>query len=245
LALLYPGPNTPNFSMLYWRVLVIRQTKRDSYYRFMKINRIATMAALAAGLFTMSASASTLALVGPDQTRGSFITFQHNSADVSGFAGVLNFTIDGGADLFSFFCVDITTPAYYTPYEAVALPPASTINHGAQVAWLFTHFASSVNSVVTGTALQLAIWDVIYDGGDGLANGSLRGVGYLPNDILAQAASYISASAGMSASDAVIWQSVLGATDRQMQIGQVPEPSSLAMMATGLGLAVIGLRRKK
>jgi PEP-CTERM motif len=98
--------------------------------------------------------------------------------------------------------------------------------------------------VVTGAALQLALWDVVHDGGDGLDMGLMRSTASIPNDILTQAAAYITASAGQSSSNAVVWESVLGKTEGQQMIGQVPEPGTIGLLASGLALLGWKARRR-
>ena len=209
----------------------------------MNRNRIALLAALVTSLFTSSASASTLNLIQPNTSRGSYLTFNYNGVDETAFAGALSFSIDGSATLTDMFCVDITTFSYLnSPYEATALPP-TILNNGDRAAWLFLNFDSSANTVVTGTALQLALWDVVHDGGNGLSTGIFKGTASISSEIINQAESYITASLGQSASAAVVYESVLGKNDRQLQIGHVPEPSSILLLASGL--AFVGWKAKR
>ena len=206
-------------------------------------NRIAVLAAAAAGLFATQAKATTLSLVGPDTNRGSFVTFNFNGADKTAFAGALEYSVDGGA-IIETFCVDLNTLAVLNmPYQAVALPP-SILSNGGQVAFVYSSFNGSANDLTTGTALQLAIWDTLYDGGDGLMSGAFQAGASISSSILAQAATYITAGIGHTSADAVVWQSVLGVNDKQMQIGQVPEPGTYALLGTGLVLAGIRFRRR-
>jgi PEP-CTERM motif len=209
----------------------------------MNSKRIAILAAVVASFITNVASASTLNLIQPDTSRGTYLTMNFNGSDKSGFAGALAFSIDHSSSLIDFFCVDITTSAYLnSEYQATTLPPSS-ISNGDRVAWLFNAFNSTANTVVTGAALQLAIWDIVQDGGDGLSAGSLKSTASIPADILAQAASYITASEHYTpGSAALIYQSILGKEDRQGMIGQVPEPGTVLMLTSGLLL--VGLVRR-
>jgi hypothetical protein len=212
----------------------------------MNTNRIAILATLAATLLANVATASTLNLIAPNTSRGTYLTMNYNGSDVSGFAGAIATSIDGSAILYDMFCVDITTHSFLNnPYEAVGLPPATAINNGGRAAWLFDTFNSAAQTVTTGAALQLALWDVIEDNGDGFATGLFRSTASIPNDILVQAAAYITASAGHTSTNATVWQSVLGKGDRQEMMGQVPEPSTIGLLASGLALIGWKARRKQ
>jgi len=211
----------------------------------MNRNRIAIVAALAVSLFSSVASATTLNLVQPNTSRGSFVTFNFNGSDETGFAGPLSFSINGSSTLYDFFCVDLTTMAIQnSPYEAMTLP-VTVINNGERVAWMFLNLGPAAQSVLTGTALQLAIWDVVHDGGNGLSAGVFQATASISSAIIAQAESYISASVGQQATGAAIYESVLGPNDRQLQIGQVPEPGTFVLLVSGLVLAGFGARRKR
>ena len=211
----------------------------------MNTKTIAVWAALAMSMWTGTASATTLNLVQANTNRGTYLTISYNSVERTSFTGALSFSIDGSVSLVDMFCVDLTARAYLnSPYEAVALPP-TTLSNGARAAWLFDTFNTSAQSVATGAALQLALWDVVHDGGDGLNLGLLRSTAAIPNDILTQAAVYLNASNGQGSASAVVWESVLGKADRQRMIGQVPEPSTIGLLASGLALLAWKARRKQ
>ena len=215
----------------------------------MNTNRIAVMAALAVSMmtgFSSAARATTLNLVQPNSNRGSWVTINVNGVNEGGFAGALSYSVDGSSSLVDMICVDVTTAAYLnSPYQVVTLPPAA-IDNGERAAWLFLNFNSSAQDVVTGTALQLALWDVVHDGGNGLGAGFFQASSsFISNAILAQAESYITASVGHSASAAVIYESANGRSDRQLQIGEAPEPGTIALLASGLVFVGWKARRKK
>ena len=209
----------------------------------MNTKRMAVWTALAVSMMTGTATATTLNVVQANTNRGTYLTMSYNNVDRTGFAGAVSFSIDGSVSLIDMFCVDITTQAYLNnPYQAVALPPAA-ISNGGRAAWLFETYNAAAQTVVTGAALQLALWDVVHDGGDGLDMGLLRSTASIPNDILTQAAAYITASAGKSSANAVVWESVLGKADRQQMITQTPEPGTIGLLASGL--ALLGWKAKR
>ena len=100
-----------------------------------------------------------------------------------------------------------------------------------------------------GAALQLAIWDIVHDNGDGFNAGRIRqsGDALNPTDaiVLAQANNFLASSLGRPLQGGIVYVNVLGPTSMQRLISDsVPEPSSYGLMLTGC--AAIGwLRRKR
>ena len=113
-----------------------------------------------------------------------------------------------------------------------------------------------INAAPVGTqqrnlaaALQMAIWDIIQDGGDGFTAGRIRRStsASRPTDsiILSLANSFITQSNGQSYTNALVLSNVnVNAYTQRLIVDQgVPEPSTWALALTGLLWA--GIRRAK
>ena len=108
--------------------------------------------------FTLTASASTIAVTGLDSwTR---VQFKLGNTTYDEYAGEIKITIDGMAS--SAYCVDLFHTTYVPsgPYENVTLTGLNMITNGAQVAWLMDQYCGG--TPIQNAALQLAIWGVEY-----------------------------------------------------------------------------------
>ena len=168
--------------------------------------------------------------------------------------GVLNVAFDGSLQLQDAFCVDrfrYISNGNYT----VNLSAPSTITNGNRAAWLLHDILPQINAAPVGTqqrnlaaALQMAIWDIIQDGGDGFTAGRIRRSTSSSNPtnsiILSLANSFITQSNGQSYTNALVLSNVsVGSYTQRLIIDGVPEPSTWALALTGLLWA--GLRRAK
>jgi uncharacterized protein (TIGR03382 family) len=198
------------------------------------------------------------------------LEFVDVNGNVTGYAGVIQATLDG-TTVVDVFCVDlyhdVSTGTVYTYTTYSVTDPASTSfsPNIAQAAWLFVNempvvdAASASDQPVYGAALQLAIWDVIHDGGDGLSSGQIQqqtSVAPDPNSAAAYslASTWITASQGQSAYNAAVLMNVGGPTASQtfitakagttISVASTPEPAT--MFLAGAGLLLVGLsgRRK-
>lgn len=157
-------------------------------------------------------------------------------------AGAMSVSIDGGAK-FTAFCVDLLHWNSNGSSYAINVKPMSDSGpNGNRAAWLFNNYAAGVNTTQKGAALQLALWDVSHDGGDGLSNGWFKSS--VSGSLLTEANNLISASVGQSGS--AYWlEAVSHGNDgkrNQNLMAAVPEPSSIAALLIG-GAAI--LRRRK
>ena len=101
--------------------------------------------------------------------------------------------------------------------------------------------------------MQVAIWDIVHDGGDGLTNGALQG-GATSAQIIRLAEQYIAASSGQNSSAGSIFTHVDGPKAKQQLMAPgdfaaaafgfvVPEPTTY--LAMGSGLLILGMARRK
>jgi hypothetical protein len=196
------------------------------------------------------------------------LTTDSGSTYTAGWAGEINWSWgdgnaatvdaipDGFAQAFYSYCVDITQ--YLTDPQAATILSSSDFTNGVEhgggkAAWLFNEYAdgirfntaslslSELNSRAAG--LQVAIWEAMYDiAGDlsaghfTLATGNpIRGYadGYV-------ASLYLAGPSEWTASPALI----LNTSKGQDQITNVPEPSTVVLMAMGL-LASMGVARSR
>ena len=150
----------------------------------------------------------------------------------------------GFAQSFYAYCVDLSS--YEQPQQTVT--PVSTAgftngvpNGGGKAAWLFNEYASGIHAMTDATtaavnaaALQIAIWEAMYDTTANLADGGFTATA-TNTAVTTKAAGYLSALYSSQPWTAVA--TVLSTDKGQDQIvQQVGEPSTLMLM----GLAFFG-----
>jgi hypothetical protein len=192
------------------------------------------------------------AAVGITVTNGASTLFSGNV-----MAGELNWswlsaTPEGFATDFYSYCVDATQylrdPQYVTVRTTDSFT-AGSANSGAKVSWLFNSYASTIHSSgtnVQAAALQLAIWEALYDSSQNLSGGAFRTTA--SGAILAQAQTYLNALYSSSyLGSRATFLDVDGTNPDAARRGQdqithsVPEPSTLLMM----GVASLALLRRR
>jgi SdrD B-like domain len=139
-------------------------------------------------------------------------------------SGALAFSLGtaaGGTDLnagFSAYCLDDTTFLSTNggdQFQVVSQPITSVTNgtttipaaNAGRIAFLYNHFGSATLTAVQSSALQLAIWELLYDTGPtaDFSSGNFQVLGPVTptdqatlNAVLAQATTYFNESAGKS-----------------------------------------------
>ncbi|MBM3793909.1 MAG: hypothetical protein FJW31_07530 [Acidobacteria bacterium] len=154
-----------------------------------------------------------------------------------------------GADYVDALCVNLFQAIYLnTTYAAQSIAPASyDVDGGNAPAYLAERYLSASLTDVGGAALQLAVWDLIDDGGDGFAAGRIRSTANTNGSVLAQANNWRMEAMGQSGA-ASIFTAAPGTTAFQQQIyltgnpggGEVPEPGKLVMLVVGVAGVAFG-----
>jgi hypothetical protein len=167
-------------------------------------------------------------------------------------AGELNWSWMGGApaglptDLYS-YCIDATRYLVGTQIVDVRSTSGFTggsADAGAKVSWLVNTYADAIRTGGTNTqaaALQVAIWEALYDTSANFDGGSFRLTASAA--IRSQAGAYLTALYGSNyAGSSANWLDVTGNYAGQDQITRsVPEPTTLLLM----GVAGLCLARRR
>ncbi|MBZ5625238.1 MAG: PEP-CTERM sorting domain-containing protein [Acidobacteriia bacterium] len=254
--------------------------KRDPIFR--------TTGRLFAGLLLLSTLASANSIIvatGVDWNRGENITIAENGLNPqSYYAGVIYITLTQATLQYNreTLCVDLFTDINpNVVYGTTVLNPADVSGKNLdRVAWLvdnalrpsenpapFNHSllpsGDWVASPAQGAGIQLAIWDIVHDGGDGFAAGQVQVPSTTDTGVLSMlgwATTYESLSLHQSSPYAFIYKNVWsdGTTPAQMLAGpqfldggpappifppfNAPEPSTFLMV--GAALVVAGSFRR-
>lgn len=158
-------------------------------------------------------------------------------------AGLANVSLDG-VDLIG-LCVDLVHwNTNGSAYQVNVRPIEERGPTATRAAWLFSSAVGTVDTRDRGAALQLAVWDILYDGGDGLNAGSFKSS--VTGNVLTITNSYLANSFGQQSSAAQYLKAVTHGdkNDENQDYMVVPEPASMAVLLTGAA-AVLRRRRSK
>lgn len=204
-------------------------------------------------MMAVSAPATTLTLTDVDATRGGDVKFLEHGVEVTGYAGAIlaNYTPPSGpTQALSLLCVDLFTEIGIATYGSDPYLPAPWRQED-RAAWLFVNHFAAVTTVAQGQGIQLAVWDIVHDGGDGLAAGAIRASVNTPVGVQQLWQDYLTLSLGQSSFAASIYynwsgpqipaQHLLSAFQPNSQT-PVPEPVTWAMTAGALGALAVAKR---
>lgn len=215
-------------------------------------------------------------LLVPSKTFASDLNFagmgQHDIVTINGlvsgsfYAGEIDWNwsnpVPAGFDSsITTYCVDLLHELSYTQTVGISNTddPAMTtlaVDGGGKAAWLVDTYAAVVSTGVQAAALQVAIWESLYDNDHNLNTGNFSLVtsnaaytgaaeamliynqaNYYLNQLFSSSApnqQYYTATA--------TWFDAIGPSGGQNQIG-TPEPATLALL--GLGGAIAAFRRRR
>jgi len=223
------------------------------------------------------ASANTIIVTGVDNSRGENIWINENksSTDTQAYAGVIDITVtDNSGTQYNriSMCVDLFTQIQenVTYNTTVLNPDQVTGKNLLRVAWLMDNAlldgaglpkADWVTTAAQGAGLQLAIWDIVHDNGDGLTSGNVERAQHghsTPSDVQTWVTTYLNASLGKSSDTGYVYQNVTTDTGTVVQMligptydtgpGPTPEPPTFALVGGALiaiGQVVRWTRRRK
>jgi hypothetical protein len=178
----------------------------------------------------------------------------HTPDPFSVFAGSFYANLVGGPTTFpaSFeaYCVDINSPAHFGGAYGVNITSSSSLSHGTQVSWMGNHALYLFEQHPGYTpneqraALQLGIWNTLYDTDNTISNGNFALDFASDPKIETLANLYLTDSAGKS----MPGSQILDATGHSYQAlinAQTPEPGTIAYLAILSGGSLSLLRRRK
>ena len=173
------------------------------------------------------------------------------------YVGAMNVSFDGSLQLQDAFCVDRFNYISEGNYN-VSLTAANSLPNGDRAAWLLHDVLPQISVAQAGAqqqnlgaALQLAIWDLVHDNGDGFTLGRIQKSSdpIHPTDgiILNLAQSFVANSAGHAYFGALVINNLDTNAHTQRLIvdgpgDTVPEPSTWAL---ALGALALGAFRRK
>lgn len=210
----------------------------------MKFNRfIGASILVGAAVF---AQADTLTFKGLDANKSQNVTIKYDGASLTVGAGLARLSLNGGPDHFG-LCVDLDHwNTNGLSYDVNVKPIAQQGPNATRAAYLLNTFSSTVTSKAQGAALQLAVWDVIYDNGDGFSKGRFR-TSSVSTDTVLTANTYLQQSVSQTSAAAVWYEAKnhgkYNKSNQDFMAAAVPEPAS--MIALGAGLLALARRRRR
>ena len=210
------------------------------------ITGIITVLSLA--VITVTANAATLTY--QSNAMGANATISNHGASQNVFAGLYTVGLTGGpADYptqFNSFCVDLEhSMSTGNAWDVDLTPiPDAGLNNSGRLAYLYTTYSTTVTTDEDAAGLQMAAWDILVDGGDGLSIGNFQ-ASNVSDSAVAAANKFITDSDGKTGT--ATWL-VSTNGSKQNLLGPrsaVPEAGSLSLIGTAL-LPLLGfIRRRK
>lgn len=210
--------------------------------------RGAAAAALAC-LGLMSAQAANVTLTGWAYNNGNTVHTTMYSGLAGGFKGTLANAGSFDTSPFITYCVELTeyfsfSSTAMTGYNIVGgdsyFGAAKADQLGRLMSWVSTH-PTAVDTAAESTALQLAIWNIVYDGDWNVSSqGSFRDTSsYAP-----MADSLLQQASASSTSLYRVYALTKSGSQDFLLLQAVPEPASAALVVLALGAAAGAARRR-
>ncbi|HEY3839296.1 MAG TPA: hypothetical protein VGL72_22140 [Bryobacteraceae bacterium] len=215
---------------------------------------------IASVYFVLAASAHTVEVTSTNNTLGENTYLLENGVDTATYAGEGNILLDGTINRTA-FCVAIFVDINIGVLYNTVLTDISSITNGGRVGWLLDNILPSIitssptygSTAQQGAGLQMAIWDIVNDNGDGFSAGGVQS-SINTDPIAVRAARYYeSLSVGQSA-DAWVYmnfsqannapaQTLMGFVNLSDGGPVVPEPGTFGLVLPGFVLVAGGLLR--
>lgn len=222
----------------------------------LSISRSLLSLAFAFGAGAGAAHAATIQVYDMNWSKAMSLYIMADGVEENAWAGAIRIRLDNTYNREA-FCVDLFTNIYLNQTYNTTLWHADFIINGPRAAWLMNEVYPTISSPAQGAALQIAIWDIIHDSGDGLAAGRVQAAtkNATPVNVTSLVQTYLAMSLGQSG-DAWVYQNVVlnSNTPAQMLMSPMtndggptpnPEPGTVVMMAGGLALVAVGLKRRR
>lgn len=198
--------------------------------------------------FVTAANATPITITGVGLGRNASMLL--NGSTTPGNHYAVEIMVNKAGTIFIAYCIDLFTSIGINTYNNTTGLPDSFTN-GLRAAWLYNTYAPTVNTNDLGAAVQVALWDIAHDGGDGLGAGNIR-LAATETSLRTVADGMITASLGHTSMNATILYntSLTNGTPAQTLITaqaayETPEPMTMALVGGALCLlARIGRRRR-
>ncbi len=193
-------------------------------------------------------SAATINVLSVDRSRFQAVNLNVDGRTGNHQAGVIRISYNA-SPAFDVFCVDLFTSISYGLYDTNLIAPRSA-RFEDRAAWLYANYYTPtlINTPVLGAAFQVAIWDIIHDGGDGPNSGRIRSSSNTGAAVVNAWNSHLSNSFGRSDFGVRIFLNARQGQPAQALMGfvplsETPEPASVLLIATGF--LAFALRRAR
>ncbi len=141
------------------------------------------------------------------------------------------------------YCVDIYQ--YAGDAHVTELAPSDVVPGGVQAAFLFETYGDAVSNGRQAAAIQIAIWEVLYETADSydIRHGAFKAGGNNQVTNLAQVL-LDSVPVSYDPSPTTIFLYSESKQDMMISGGEIPEPGTMALLSIGGAMTVIRRRRR-